>query len=197
MTGDRSDGDAAPERDPAHVARAPEHEIAGHISLCRPTGHRRLERQAARHRDGRGNGQVRARGLRGQPEHGHLPLSGAAARVVEPDRARDGLPACEQPERHAARHREDERPVGCNQADDAAALDDRSRALTAQAQAVHAGLHERRLHLRDRPRGMALQEQRGRAGNVRRGHARPRPASPALRDVEVLDAGSGDVGLQP
>ena len=57
--------------------------------------------------------------------------------------------------------------------------------------------HERRLDLRRRPVGMALAQERGRAGDGGGGHARARPRAVAARDRrDDVDAGRSHVRLE-
>ena len=105
----------------------------------------------------------------------------------------------QEPERDAGGLREEARRVGRLHVDHAAARGEHARRVLVRG-VVEDGprrQHERRLDLRGRPGRMALAQQRRRAGDRGRRHARARPGAVAARDRrDDVDAGRRDVGLE-
>ena len=104
------------------------------------------------------------------------PRSSPAAGVGERELPGARTAAQDQAEREPARVGEDERVVGPNQVDAAAALPER-RELRRRPSRMHRspGRLERGLHLRGRPRRVALLQEGSGGGNVWRRHARSAP----------------------
>ena len=144
-----------------------QHDEAGDVARSRAGGRR--DRERAGHRDGGRDGDRAASLLH---DRGHRPVAGASAGVREGDVLRRGRGRREPPERETGRRGEDQRHVGAGEVDQPAALARRRHLGAARRLDRVARLLERRLDLRDRPGRVALLEQRGRAGDVRRRHAR-------------------------
>ena len=127
------------------------------------------------------------------------PGASAAARVAQLDRPLDRLARPQQPEADARGRREQAGGICGLHVDHAAARGEHARQVLVRG-VVEDGprrQHERGLDLRRRPRGVALVQQRRRAGHGRGRHARARPGAVAARDRrDDVDAGRRDVGLE-
>ena len=173
-------GHAAPERDAPGVRAASELDVRVDVA-----GRRRP-------RDGRRDGQL-SRHCRPSPAASsrtpavvsrttrttcHAPAPPPAS--SSPTVLVVSSPRVEKPERHRGGGREEQRPVGALERDDAASLPSSARPrVPARRRSPCPDCTSADLICGDRPARMPLVQQRRRAGDMRRRHARPREGRPA------------------
>jgi hypothetical protein len=199
-SGGREGGRARPEPvgDSAALGAAREDDVPRVLDVGR-SSRRHGNRERARHRHGRRHRDRHSGG-------GCLPLDcgapgpGTAAGIGERDRLRHVRVAAEEAEGERDRVGEEQRVVRSRQVDDTAAAPNGRELLRLELVRERrvARQRERRLHLGGRPGGMALEQQRGAAGDMGGGHARAGEAriGTSGRGGEDRDAGSADLGLQ-
>ncbi len=173
------DLDVEPERHTADVAAAREHDEARAVARARVLRHREPELDGLAGDEARRDRlELRARGqLLWRDRHRPRIRAAAGVRGYEILASREAPPYESPAERR--RSREEERRVRDGDVDAAAALAQR-RCLVPAGVRGNRRRDERRLDLLHRPRGMALEEERSRARDLRGRHARAVPACPAV-----------------
>ncbi len=186
--------DIAPPADVHGVRPGGEHDVAGAVA----------DRGAGRRSKREGQALLAALGQldRGRPLEalgGDRPGASAVARVAQLDRPLDRLARPQEPEADARRRSEQAGRICGLHIDHAAARGQHARQVLVRGVVEDRPCrqHERGLDLRRRPRGMALVQQRRRAGHGRGRHARARPGAVAAGDRrDDVDAGRRNVRLE-